>query len=380
ALFWWFISPNDDEDFDIWSVDLKRHFLGKFSMAVCQANEELEDRSQIEAGKHATFVGIYDGHGGRQAANYVLNNLFKHFIEHIIRAKVMSEPAIRHAIAVTEQGFIEAVRGHVETQPHIASVGCCCVIAVIWRSRLYVANLGNSQAVIAHRRPSDGNTMHAEPLTFVHHIDELQTRTDLFDDQPSEITPVDGVYPIRNRIQVSRSIGDAYLKYPELAVPDLPIKKPVLTAEPTRVKRALRQADKFLIFASSGLWDHFSLEEAVEFVRTHCAKGIAKKLVKEAQKRAAEKVGMTYEQVKTAVVGQEKRQIHNDITVVVIFLDHKLLKEERRGPGRFSLCRAPPPQLDESIIGFSNQTSQSLFHRFTWPPNAGSAFHSSFTY
>ncbi|KAL2923863.1 putative protein phosphatase 2C 25 [Bienertia sinuspersici] len=350
-------------------------------MAVCQANEDLEDKSQIEVGEHATFVGIYDGHGSQQAANYVLDNLFNHFIEHVHNARLMSEDAITHAIAVTEQGFIEAVRGNAETQPQMATVGCCCVIGVIWQSRIYVANLGDSRAVIAYRTPSDSDTtMHSEPLSFVHHVNQLYTRRDLFGAESSEqeISHADGVNLIKNRIQVSRSIGDAYLKYPEHAIPDIPIRKAVLSAEPTRCTRPLREADKFLIFASSGLWDHLSLEQAVEFVRAHPPKGVAKRLVKEVQKRAAEKVGLTYEQVKRAAMGGNRIQTHNDITVVIIFLDHKLLNKDRRGLGRFNPFRKSPPELDDSIVGFADRIRQSLFHRLAWPPNAESAFQSTF--
>lgn len=74
--------------------------------------------------------------------------------------------------------------------------------------------------------------------------------------------------------QVSRSIGDAYLKSPEFYLdPSFPrfhlaepIRRPVLTAEPSLYTRALQPNDKFLIFASDGLWEHISNQEAVEIV------------------------------------------------------------------------------------------------------------------
>lgn len=77
--------------------------------------------------------------------------------------------------------------------------------------------------------------------------------------------------------QVSRSIGDAYLKRPEFSLdPSFPrfhlaepLRRPVLTAEPTLCLRTLRPSDKFLIFASDGLWEHLSNEEAVEIVHNN---------------------------------------------------------------------------------------------------------------
>lgn len=48
-------------------------------MAVIQANQVLEDQSQIESGPFGTFVGVYDGHGGPDVARYVCDNLYRHF-------------------------------------------------------------------------------------------------------------------------------------------------------------------------------------------------------------------------------------------------------------------------------------------------------------
>lgn len=75
-------------------------------------------------------------------------------------------------------------------------------------------------------------------------------------------------------IQVSRAIGDAYLKKPEFALDAKfsrfhlrePIQQPVLRAEPSVYTRDLKPADRFLIFASDGLWDHVSNQRAVEIV------------------------------------------------------------------------------------------------------------------
>lgn len=74
--------------------------------------------------------------------------------------------------------------------------------------------------------------------------------------------------------QVSRSIGDAYLKRPEFSLdPSFPrfhlpepIRRPVLTAEPSICTRVLQPNDKFLIFASDGLWEHLTNQEAVDIV------------------------------------------------------------------------------------------------------------------
>lgn len=78
-------------------------------------------------------------------------------------------------------------------------------------------------------------------------------------------------------LQVSRSIGDAYMKHaqfnrepinPKFRIPE-PINKPILTADPSIVSYPLQPSDSFVIFASDGLWEHLSNEQAVEIVHNH---------------------------------------------------------------------------------------------------------------
>lgn len=75
-------------------------------------------------------------------------------------------------------------------------------------------------------------------------------------------------------MQVSRSIGDAYLKKAEFNREPLPSKyrlaetffKPILSSEPSISSHKLHPDDQFLIFASDGLWEHLSNQEAVNIV------------------------------------------------------------------------------------------------------------------
>jgi serine/threonine protein phosphatase PrpC len=75
-------------------------------------------------------------------------------------------------------------------------------------------------------------------------------------------------------LQVSRSIGDVYLKRPDFYRDPIfrqfgnpiPLKRPVMTAEPSIIIRELESDDLFLIFASDGLWEQLSDEAAVDIV------------------------------------------------------------------------------------------------------------------
>lgn len=68
----------------LWYKDLGSHVSGEFSMAVVQANNLLEDQSQVESGHldfmksglYGTFIGVYDGHGGPETSRFVNEKLF----------------------------------------------------------------------------------------------------------------------------------------------------------------------------------------------------------------------------------------------------------------------------------------------------------------
>ena len=70
----------------LWYKDSGQHLNGEFSMSVVQANNLLEDQSQIESGSlsihesgpRGTFVGVYDGHGGPETSRYICDHLFQH--------------------------------------------------------------------------------------------------------------------------------------------------------------------------------------------------------------------------------------------------------------------------------------------------------------
>ncbi|CAO2822138.1 unnamed protein product [Amaranthus hypochondriacus] len=343
----------------LWSRDLEKHFLGEFSFAVYQANDVIEDHSQVEIGRNATFVGVYDGHGGPEAARFISDHLFLHLIKLAQDRRTMSEDVIRNALSATEDGFLTLVSRTFKIKPKIAAIGSCCLVGLIWRGTLYVANLGDSRAVIGSL--SRSNKIVAEQLTKEHNACREEIREELRSTHPDDSTILlmrQGVWRIKGIIQVSRSIGDAYLKSPELAMDhsfprfhfNEPIRRPVLTAEPSVCTRLLKPTDQFLIFASDGLWEHFTNEEAVELVHNSPRMGIAKRLVQKALKKVARRMNIKYEDLKNVKKG-ERRKYHDDITVVVIFLDHDLLNAE----SSFDI-----PQV--SVQGFVDTCGPSKFN------------------
>lgn len=78
-------------------------------------------------------------------------------------------------------------------------------------------------------------------------------------------------------MQVSRSIGDVYMKHAQYNREPIhakfrlcePMNMPILTATPSMLCHPLQPNDSFLIFASDGLWEHLSNQNAVDIVQSH---------------------------------------------------------------------------------------------------------------
>ncbi|RLM79053.1 catalytic/ protein phosphatase type 2C [Panicum miliaceum] len=345
----------------LWSRDIGRHAAGEFSFAVAQANETLEDHSQVETGAAATFVGVYDGHGGAEASRFISDHLFAHLIRLAQENGTITEDVVRSAFSATEEGFLTLVRRTRFIKPLIAAVGSCCLVGVIWRGTLYVANLGDSRAVVGSLGRS--NKIVAEPLTIDHNASVEEVRQELISRHPDDSQIVvlkHGVWRIKGIIQVSRTIGDAYLKRREFALdPSItrfrlpePLRRPVLTAEPSICTRALHPQDKFIIFATDGLWEHLTNQQAVEIVHNNPRRGIAKRLVRAALKQAAQKREMRYDDLKKVEKGV-RRFFHDDITVVVVYIDHGLLQHRDTSV----------PEL--SVRGFADSAGPSRFSDVT---------------
>lgn len=326
----------------MWSRDLGRHAAGQFSMAVVQANSLLEDASQIESGTHGTFVGVYDGHGGPETARYVAENLFTWIKRFIEEDEGMSVDVLHKAFSATEDGFLSIVKKNWSNMPLLATVGSCCLTGFICGGILYVANLGDSRAVLGRFNMHERDVM-AVQLTPEHNASHESIRQELrllHPDDPKIVVLKNRAWRVKGIIQVSRSIGDAYLKKAEFNQEPLigkfrvseSFSKPILLAEPSIVMHKISPQDQFVIFASDGLWEHISNKEAVDMVQNFPHSGIARRLIETALQVAARKREMRYSDLKKIERGI-RRHFHDDITVIVLFLDHSLAsKSSYTGP------------------------------------------------
>ncbi|TYG75507.1 hypothetical protein ES288_D03G037000v1 [Gossypium darwinii] len=293
----------------MWHADLKPHASGDFSIAVVQANNCLEDQSQVFTSPFATYVGVYDGHGGPEASRFVNKHLFPFLHKFATEQGGLSADVIKKAFNATEEEFLCLVKRSLSVRPQIASVGSCCLVGAILIDVLYVANLGDSRAVLGRKASGDKeNTVVAERLSTDHNVGVEEVRKEVEELHPDDshiVVYTRGVWRIKGIIQFGNPV---------------PLKRPVITAEPSILIRKLKPQDQFLIFASDGLWEQLSDEAAVNIVFKNPRAGIARRLVRAALQEVAKKREMRYSDIKKIKKGI-RRHFHDDITVIVIYLD-----------------------------------------------------------
>ena len=121
---------------------------------------------------------------------------------------------IKKAFDATEEDFLHLVKHSWLTRPQIASVGSCCLMGAITEDMIYVANLGDSRAVLGRKGP-DGRAV-AERLTSDHNVALEEVRKELADNHPDDSHIVvynRGVWRIKGIIQVRKMFLNLLRKF-----------------------------------------------------------------------------------------------------------------------------------------------------------------------
>jgi pyruvate dehydrogenase phosphatase len=220
----------------------------------------------------------------------------------------------------------------------VAKVGCCALVALQRGDELVLANAGDCRAVLGSSPPpaeaASGKFL-ATRLTHDHNARMPLELLTLQREHPGEKDVVVCKTPhacyVKGRLQLTRALGDAYLKYPEFNQPGThrgrhivePYTPPYVKSTPDIHHVKLGTNDRFVVLASDGLWDFLSDEDAVAVVEQCLRDGTADKageaLVQCALEVAAAECGMTLQQLKGLPQGSSRRGRHDDTTAVVLY-------------------------------------------------------------
>jgi len=185
------------------------------------------------------FFGVFDGHGGGEAAQFSsvqMPSAFAHFFREIGHQTPM-DGILRRAFLRTDEDIVSAST----TADILGYCGTTAVVAVFQGDKVWIANAGDSRAVL-------GRAGQAHLLT----TDHTPTREDeLRRIEASGGNVLNG--RVNGMLAVSRALGDRELK-------------PFVSAEPDIQEIDLTDTDDVLILASDGLWIKIDAQEAVDIV------------------------------------------------------------------------------------------------------------------
>lgn len=256
------------------------------------------------------FYGVYDGHGGRAAVDFVADKLGKNVVAALTAAAAATSTvtsqqhqrpeaasssttqpaktsgdeqvdavaaAIRAAYLTTDHEFLtQGVRG-----------GACAATALVKDGELFVANVGDCRAVLGSRSGI------ATALTSDHTAAREDERRRIESSGGYVSCGSSGVWRVQDCLAVSRAFGDASMKA-------------WVTCEPEVSRRRLTPDCRFLVVASDGLWNKVSCQEAVDVVVSAPPGGAG--------------ASSSVESCKDLVALARKRGSRDDITVMLVDL------------------------------------------------------------
>eukprot|EP00727_Mastigamoeba_balamuthi_P007984 m51a1_g3806 hypothetical protein (437) ;mRNA; r:242289-244574 len=353
------------------SADLARAY---FTMSM-PGNQPSEDAScEALATPFGSFFAVFDGHTGRQAAQFARENLVPHVQREMqimygqfqqaiqqaaavrgVRVKAATAwddsvveflvgiglshqevgrlcplntipSALRKAFLQTDRDFFLECTADPEKALGAAS-GCCALLLAFVGPAMFVANAGDSRCVLGRLAPvTQGESAArwaAVAMSNEHRASSPAEQRRLAKEHPNEPDVVsDG--RVKGRMQPSRTLGDGPYKnaifnriLAKQSQFQEPYNPPYLTAEPEVRAKVIDASDAFVIVASDGLWDLLTSDEAVavvgEWVDGGCQgpEDPACLLIR----RALEHV--VWPRSASSV---PRRQLHDDITVTVVVL------------------------------------------------------------
>jgi protein phosphatase 2C family protein 2/3 len=205
----------------------------------------MADAVEVEGAEDVVaFYGVFDGHGGRAAAEFLRNNLMKNVVRN---ENFISDPerALKEAFFRTDQDFYEACEpGETSGSTGLAA----CVIG----GKLYIANAGDCRAVLSRKGKAIDLSIDQKPSS-QGEMERIKNAGGFVEDGY-----------VNGLLGVSRAFGDWHLE----GLKGQGGKVGPLTVDPEVEKTRLTEDDEFLILACDGLWDVFSSQNAIDVARS----------------------------------------------------------------------------------------------------------------
>jgi len=138
------------------------------------AYQQTADEKDLEY----AFFGIFDGHGGREAALFAK----EHLMDFIVRQKGFWAEDDESVLKAIHEGYLQthyAMWRELEKWPKTASglpstAGTTASIAFIRRGKIFIGHVGDSAIILGSQDPDNPDIWRAEPLTRDHKPESLE--------------------------------------------------------------------------------------------------------------------------------------------------------------------------------------------------------------
>ncbi|XP_030634417.1 integrin-linked kinase-associated serine/threonine phosphatase 2C [Chanos chanos] len=199
------------------------------------------------------YFAVFDGHGGAHASRFAAEQLHRTLADKFPKGEAENlDKLIKKCLLDTFRQTDEDFLKKASSQKPVWKDGSTATCMLVVDNVVYVANLGDSRAVLCRSEPGEGG---AEDRTVTLALSKEHNPT-IYEErmriQRAGGTVRDG--RVLGVLEVSRSIGDGqYKRCGVISTPD--VRRCPLTSN-----------DRFAILACDGLFKVFSAEEAVKYV------------------------------------------------------------------------------------------------------------------
>lgn len=226
-------DPGSNENFYWGACAMQGWRSGMEDSHICQSVE-------IE-GSYGNLFGVFDGHGGKEVAEYARENFKKEFIKN----EKFKQGDYKLAL---EETFMK-IDDILKNETMALDTGCTACVVFITKDKYYCANSGDSRAIVCQT----GNR--AFPLSEDHKPNNMIELTRIQAAGHSVMMDrVDG------ELALSRALGDHQFKDNKLLGPEAQ----AVTAFPDVYVRPRNVADEYVFVACDGIWDCVSNEQCVQ--------------------------------------------------------------------------------------------------------------------
>ncbi|XP_068658685.1 probable protein phosphatase 2C 2 [Aristolochia californica] len=200
----------------------------------------------------SSFYGIFDGHGGPDAASYMRKNAMRFFFEDSDFPRAFQAEADESFLEELEnsvrKAFLLADLALADDCTISSSSGTTALTAMVFGRVLVVANAGDCRAVLCRKGEA---------------VEMSQDHKPIYASERRRIEECGGFVDdgyLNGVLSVTRALGDWDMKLPRGSASPL-------IADPEFRQVVLTEDDEFLIIGCDGIWDVMSSQHAVSVVR-----------------------------------------------------------------------------------------------------------------